>query len=81
MVQEAADLAKKRKADMIARQERRIAQLESLRALVQKKEEVVRRIRTAAVHTIPDSRFLSFAICRTKGPTRRPVLVPDYTEK
>jgi hypothetical protein len=50
MIQEAADLAKKRKADMIARQERRIAQLESLRALVQKKEEVVRCFRTAAVH-------------------------------
>jgi len=41
MVQEAADLAKKRKADMMARQQRRVAQLESLRALVRKKEEEV----------------------------------------
>ena len=42
MVQEAADLVKKRKADMIARHQKRIAQLESLRILVQKKEEEVR---------------------------------------
>ena len=43
MVQEAADLAKKRKADMIAQQQRKTAQLESLRTLVRKKEEEVRR--------------------------------------
>ena len=41
MVQGAADLAKKRKEDMIARQQRRVVQLESLRTLVQKKEEEV----------------------------------------
>ena len=43
MVQEAANLAKKRKADMIAQQQRKTAQLESLRTLVRKKEEEVRR--------------------------------------
>ena len=43
MVQEAANLAKKRKADMIAQQQRKAAQLESLRTLVRKKEEEVRR--------------------------------------
>ena len=42
MVQEAADLAKTRKADMLARQQRRAAQLELLHVLVRKKEEEVR---------------------------------------
>ena len=44
MVQEAADLAKKRKVDMIARQAGRLTQLESLRALVRRKEEEVSRL-------------------------------------
>ena len=68
MVQEAADLAKKRKADVAARRQGNIARLEALRALVQKKEEEVRCFCTEAVHTIPDSRLPSFAICRVTGP-------------
>jgi hypothetical protein len=43
MVQEAANLAKERRADMIAKRQRRVDQLESLRALVRKKEEEVSR--------------------------------------
>lgn len=44
MIQEAADLARKRKEDMIARRQGRVTQLELLRTLVQKKEEEVRPI-------------------------------------
>lgn len=43
-VQQAADLAKRQRADIIAKQGRRVAQLESLRALVRKKEEEVSHI-------------------------------------
>ncbi|KAF9790745.1 hypothetical protein BJ322DRAFT_1104393 [Thelephora terrestris] len=42
MVQEAATLAKERRADMIARQQKRISLLESLRALIRKKEAELR---------------------------------------
>ena len=69
MVQEAAELAKKRKAEMIARQQKRIAQLESLRALVQKKEEEVSFLCTTVVLSPPDSPP-SFEIwSRTRGLT------------
>ena len=43
MVQEAADLAKKRREEMVAGQQKRVSQLESLRALIRKKEEEVSR--------------------------------------
>jgi two-component sensor histidine kinase len=62
MVQEAAELAKKRKVDMLARQQRRVTQLESLRALVRKKEEEVSCLSAAAIHPLPDNCLPSFAI-------------------
>lgn len=72
MVQEAVDLAKKRKVDMIARQEKRVAQLESLRALVRKKEEEVSCLSAAAIRPCPDNRLPSFAICsRPRGLIKR----------
>jgi hypothetical protein len=43
MVQQAAKLAKERRAGMIATQQRRVAQLESLRNLIWEKEEEVSR--------------------------------------
>lgn len=54
MVQGAANLAKERRADLITRQQRRVAQLNSLRALVQKKEEEVCHKHAVAVHGFPD---------------------------
>jgi len=76
MVREAADLAKKRKVDMIARQERRVSQLESLRALVRKKEEEVSCLCAAVICVVPDSWLPSFVPCRRIGePTKYPATI------